>query len=170
MQDLRAWRSERGVFSVVAGYGWQVQQALTTPRGGVRLANGIEATAGLLRLFGVDPQAGRGFLASDFAPAAAPVMLAAPAVERQFRRAARIGGELRLGASNYRVVGTLPPASACPMADSRITSFRLLPPAGLLERSLRGWRQARRCRGLERQSRYTLPVTAAREACRWSQP
>lgn len=114
MQDLRAWRSERGVFSAVAGYGWQVQQALTTPRGGLRLANGIEATPGLLRLFGVDLQAGRGFLASDFAPAAAPVMLAAPAVERQFNRAAQIGGELRLGAANYRVVGILPPGFRMP--------------------------------------------------------
>lgn len=114
LQDLRAWRADRNVFSAVAGYEWQMQQALMADNGGLRLAGGVRVTRGLLSLLGAEPQAGRGFVASDFASGAAPVMLIAPAVERQFGRAAQIGGELNLGGRSYRIIGILPPGFQLP--------------------------------------------------------
>lgn len=114
LQDLRAWRADRHVFSAIAGYEWQMQQTLMAPNGGLRLAGGLQVTRGLLSLLGAEPQAGRGFVASDFASGAAPAMLIAPAVERQFGRAAQIGGELSLGGRSYRIIGILPPGFQMP--------------------------------------------------------
>ncbi|MGH9535412.1 MAG: FtsX-like permease family protein [Terriglobales bacterium] len=117
LANLNAWRADRRVFSAVAGYQWQIEQPLMATRGALRLAHGVQVTPGLLSLLGAEPQAGRGFFATDFTPGAARIMLIAPEVQRQIGRGAQIGEELNVGGASYHIIGILPPGFRMPNGE-----------------------------------------------------
>jgi putative ABC transport system permease protein len=71
---------------------------------------GTRVSATFLRILGVDPILGRGFLAEEDSPGGAPVaMISAELWQRRFAGDARIAGKtVTLSAAAYTIVGVLP--------------------------------------------------------------
>jgi putative ABC transport system permease protein len=109
--EFSAMRERRDVFAEVAGvrYGG----GFTLVDGDVpQVIGGLTATANYLRVIGVTPAIGRGFLASDDVPGAPHVALVSHALWRRRFNAdtALVGRTLHLNEETYTIVGVLPPS------------------------------------------------------------
>ncbi len=87
-------------------------------RGEPEVLKGVHVSANFLRILGVGPLRGRGFLPQEEAPGGAPVaMISAALWQRRFGGDPRISGRTaNLGGTSYTVVGVLPPRFEFPYA------------------------------------------------------
>ena len=121
-------------FTGLAAFGGQESLTLT---GGAEpeVLNGARVSAGFLRILGIDPLLGRGFLPEEDSPASAPVaMISAELWQRRFAGDSQIAGKtVTLASIPYTIVGVLPPRFQFPSPDldvwlTRPSEWSLMPP------------------------------------------
>ncbi|NIR44039.1 MAG: ABC transporter permease [Gemmatimonadetes bacterium] len=103
------WRGSNSVFDDMGAFAWTrlVFEADGTPQ----LVRGAEVTASMFDVVGATPRIGRSFTAADDRPDADPVIILSHAMwENRFGADPEIiGRSIRLGGTNYSVIGVMPP-------------------------------------------------------------
>jgi putative ABC transport system permease protein len=129
------WRAQSRAFSDMAAY----RIASVDLAGGSGTAGeperlrGVLATVNLFSLLGARPLVGRAFIPSDDAPNATPVAVISEALWRRRFASSRgiIGSPIRLGDTQFTVVGVMPARFDFPIASERTDVWRVYTTAAL---------------------------------------
>jgi putative ABC transport system permease protein len=116
------------------------QESLTLAGGAEpEVVNGVRVSAGFLRILGIHPMLGRGFLSAEDSPGGTPVvMISAELWRRRFDADPQIAGKTAIFAATlYTVIGVLPPRFQFPFAGvdvwmTRPSEWPLVPPKSRL--------------------------------------
>ena len=111
------WRDQNGTFEALACFAPAF--ATLTGQAEPQEVQAIRASADLFRVLGTPPALGRGFLAGEDRPGAAPVVVLCDRLWRETFAARRdvLGTSITLDGTGYQVVGVMPPEFALEEAE-----------------------------------------------------
>lgn len=135
LPDIRDWKTRGHVFADVAW--WTIQVPTLGGREGAQLVLQISASPNLLKVLGVEPRIGRGFLPGDDQGKNGRVVILSDAVWRKVyqSRPSVIGRVVPINGEPYTIVGVLPAGFEFPQDSGDVVYSPLPVDAGMEDRS-----------------------------------